>query len=122
MAEFDTPVYVTALRVRESFRTGFVKQVALLTLNETEVEVWAGFDDNMQCPGWFSVDLPSPTPYLSRVVVVTVQNERGDTAMNIDAFRLEGYPVRVNPPPVPPLPPGMHAVMHVGRAVRGGTR
>lgn len=80
---FDTPVYVTKLRVYETYNSGCIYKVEFVDVYEEKHAVWQG-KDTTTCPGWFEIKL-AQTRYLVESVIFHTQIEGYE---EIDAVEL----------------------------------
>ncbi|MFC4453933.1 hypothetical protein [Deinococcus sonorensis] len=89
---FDTPVYATAVVVRETYGNGFVQKIFAIDTQGTPHQVWAGRDTTQ--PGYtvnFVVNFPRTTYLVKAVKVVIDPNHNMSTYEEIDAVGLHGY-------------------------------
>ena len=82
---FDTPVYVTQLRVYETYNSGCIYKVEFVDVYEEKHTAWQG-KDTTTCPGWFEIKLVQ-TRYLVKSVILYTQIEGYE---EIDAVELTG--------------------------------
>lgn len=85
---FDTPVYVTKLRVYETYNAGFIYKVEFVDVYGRKHTVWQG-KDTTPCPGWFEINLDQ-TWYLVQSVILHAQIKDWE---EIDAVELTGIPI-----------------------------
>ncbi|TKJ46241.1 hypothetical protein CEE34_09170 [Candidatus Aerophobetes bacterium Ae_b3a] len=82
---FGTPVYVTQLRVYETYNSGCIYKVEFVDVYEEKHAAWQG-KDTTTCPGWFEIKL-AQTRYLVKSVILHTQIEGYE---EIDAVELTG--------------------------------
>lgn len=85
---FDTPVYVTKLRVHETYNSGCIYKVEFVDVYEEKHTAWQG-KDATTCPGWFEIKL-AQTRYLVKSVILHTQIEGYE---EIDAVELTGISI-----------------------------
>lgn len=85
---FDTPVYVTKLRVYETYNSGSIYKVEFIDVYEEKHTVWQG-KDTTTCPGWFEINF-AQTRYLVKSVILHTQIEGYE---EIDAVELTGISI-----------------------------
>jgi len=68
---YDQSVAAKAIRIHETFNTGFVTRIDVYDSSDNATEIWSGIEDT-PCPGWFEVELdPAVTTRRVRVYVNT---------------------------------------------------
>jgi len=85
---FDTPVYVTKLRVHETYNSGCIYKVEFVDVYEEKHTAWQG-KDATTCPGWFEIEF-AQTRYLVKSVILHTQIEGYE---EIDAVELTGISI-----------------------------
>jgi hypothetical protein len=83
---YSTPMYVTGVRIHETFESGFVVGVELVEPNGARHAI-AVPEDNTACPGWFEIVVPETSYLVEGVVIYTSTNGWEE----IDAVELIGY-------------------------------
>jgi hypothetical protein len=99
---FEKEVYVTGVRIKESFGPGSVTKVEVLNNeNASYLTLWEGKDKNKLCPGFFDLSYEfkegnitkKMTPFISDKVKITFDTDvKGWN--EIDAVELIGYEQR----------------------------
>jgi len=85
---YDRPVFVTGVTVRETYRSGFVRQIELIDVGGGHHVVWAGVDPNeLGQIADFTVEFPQ-TDYLVKGVKVTIDTDHTTSREQIDAIAL----------------------------------
>lgn len=90
---FKTPVYATAVLVRQTYGNGFVRKIFAIEPNGTIHQVWAGQDKTQ--PGYtvnFIASFPKTSYLVKSVKVVIDPNHNMNTYEEIDAVQLHGLP------------------------------
>ena len=86
--EYETPVAVQSIRIRETFNPGAVSRVTAFAGDGTEVVIWEGTAPAQEAPAVFEV--ATDANVFSRSVKVYLDTKRVDGWNEIDAVQLVG--------------------------------
>jgi hypothetical protein len=88
---FDTPVWATQVNIYETYTPGYIARIALIPAAGGDlIPVANSADSDTDCPGIFSVDLPSDLSSTINGVVIYLDQREAGKWNEIDAVELVG--------------------------------
>ncbi|MBN2005569.1 MAG: hypothetical protein JXA21_19575 [Anaerolineae bacterium] len=86
---YAAPVYVTEVRVHQTFGRGAISRISLIGEDGTVEEIWSGTDVTAPCPGILAVPV-SRTAYRVTSVRIDLDESRTGFWNQVDAVELVG--------------------------------